>query len=92
MVLGDCGQNLSVNFVVLCLKDVDELAVGCAEISNGGIDADVPETAVVVLLVLAVSKSVGSGVGEGFLGLLLFLRTSKVISFSTRKDIAAALQ
>ncbi len=62
MVFGERRENLAVKGDVFLFERVNERAVGETERAHGGIDADIPERAKVVLLVLAMRERVLAGV------------------------------
>ena len=90
MVLSQVGEDFTVQFHILFLEVVDELAVREAEGAGGGTDFDIKETPKIIFLVLAVSKSVGAGVQKGGAGFAGFGTAAKAKTLHLGEQVFAA--
>ena len=92
MIFGDIGEDLAIESDIFRFESGDESGVCHAERSDSGIDACLPESAGVSLLVLAVSESVGAGVLDGDFSFALFGRAAEAIAFDGFQNIFSPLQ
>ena len=88
----EMGERLAVEAEVGLLGGAHELGIGHAVLAEGGIDLDVPEAAEVALLVAAMGKRVGAGMGESFVGGALGLGAAETEALGLLEDLAAILE
>ncbi len=92
MVGGDAGEDFPVQDDAVLLEGADELAVGRAVLAERGVQAHVPETAEVVLLVAPVRERVLAGVHDCLARLALLCRAAEPVALRLGEDVPAALQ
>ena len=87
-VFREIGQNLAVQLDFLFLQRIHETAVGESERTDGGVDFDVPQTAVGSFFVFAVTVGVGAGFGNRDFRKLDAIFASPAVALSLRENLA----
>jgi hypothetical protein len=91
MILGEVGEHFPVKLDVFLVEGSHELGIGHTFSAGASIYLDVPELAVVRLLVAPVSERITAGMEERFFCLALFGASAVAHSFGLLQDAPSSL-
>ncbi len=86
------GENLSIEENSFFLESSNEFAVRDARFFGCGADPDVPETAIVILLVSSVGEGVGTGMEDCFTSHTLLGGAAEAVSFYLLQNVFAMFE
>lgn len=92
VILGKEGEDFAIHYDAFRAQFVDEFAIGCPVWANGGIDANLPQTAEVAFVVAAVAMGVYPGFDGRDTGEAQFGLAAPLHPFGAGEDGAALLQ